>query len=90
MPKQKILIVEDAPDIAGLLQIFFTSKNYEAFVAGRGSLALDMCRQKMPDLVLLDVMLPDMDGYSICKALRSSRDRELQSMWPWIGSSRLG
>jgi len=72
MPKQKILIVEDAPDIAGLLQIFFSSKNYEAFVAGRGALALDMCRQKMPDLVLLDVMLPDMDGYSICKALRTN------------------
>jgi len=72
MPKQKILIVEDAPDIAGLLQIFFTSKNYEAFVASRGSVALETCRQKMPDLVLLDVMLPDMDGYSICKALRTN------------------
>jgi PleD family two-component response regulator len=72
MPKQKILIVEDAPDIAGLLQIFFTSKNYEAFVASRGSVALEMCRQKMPDLVLLDVMLPDMDGYAICQALRTN------------------
>lgn len=72
MPKQKILIVEDAPDIAGLLQIFFTSKNYEAFVATRGSQALELSRQKMPDLVLLDVMLPDMDGYAICQALRSN------------------
>ncbi len=72
MPKQKILIVEDAPDIAGLLQIFFTSKNYEALVATRGSMALDMVRRNLPDLVLLDVMLPDMDGYAICQALRSN------------------
>jgi len=72
MPKQKILIVEDAPDIAGLLQIFFTSQNYEAMTAPRGSTALEMCRRNMPDLILLDIMLPDMDGYAICQALRSN------------------
>jgi PleD family two-component response regulator len=72
MPKQKILIVEDAPDIAGLLQIFFNAQNYEALVASRGAQALEMCRQKMPDLILLDIMLPDMDGYAICQALRSN------------------
>ena len=72
MPKQKILIVEDAPDIAGLLQIFFTSKNYDALVANRGSQALEMVRRTLPDLVLLDIMLPDMDGYAICQALRTN------------------
>jgi PleD family two-component response regulator len=72
MPKQKILIVEDAPDIASLLQIFFTTKDYEALVAGRGGLALEMCRETMPDLILLDIMLPDMDGYAVCQALRTN------------------
>lgn len=72
MPKQKILIVEDAADIAGLLQIFFTSQNYEASVASRGSSALEMCRRTLPDLILLDIMLPDMDGYAVCQALRSN------------------
>ncbi len=72
MPKQKIMIVEDAPDIAGLLQIFFTSKNYEAQVASRGAPALEMIRRTLPDLVLLDIMLPDMDGYQICQALRTN------------------
>jgi PleD family two-component response regulator len=72
MPKQKILVVEDAPDIASLLQIFFTSQDYEASVATRGGQALEMCRRNMPDLILLDIMLPDMDGYAVCQALRSN------------------
>lgn len=72
MPKQKIMIVEDAPDIAGLLQIYFTSKNYEAVVASRGAAALEMIRQERPDLILLDIMLPDMDGYAVCDALRGN------------------
>jgi len=72
MPKQKILIVEDAPDIAGLLQIFFSSKNYEAVVATRGSQGLDLSRKERPDLILLDVNLPDMNGFQVCDALRSN------------------
>ncbi len=72
MPKQKIMIVEDAPDIAGLLEIFFKSKNFDAVVASRGGAALEMVRREKPDLILLDIMLPDMDGYTICDALRSN------------------
>jgi PleD family two-component response regulator len=72
MPKQKIMIVEDAPDIAGLLEIFFKSKNYDAVVASRGGAALEMVGRERPDLILLDIMLPDMDGYTICDALRSN------------------
>ncbi len=73
MPKQKILIVEDAPDIAGLLQVFFTSQGYEALVASRGGQAVEMSRREMPDIVLLDIMLPDMNGYTVCQELRSNR-----------------
>lgn len=73
MPKQKILIVEDAPDIAGLLQVFFTSQGYEALVASRGGQAVELSRREMPDIVLLDIMLPDMNGYTVCQELRSNR-----------------
>jgi len=73
MPRQKILIVEDAPDIAGLLQVFFTSQGYEALVASRGAQAVELSRREMPDLILLDIMLPDMNGYTVCQELRGNR-----------------
>jgi DNA-binding response OmpR family regulator len=70
--KDKILVVEDAPDISSLLKIYFTSQGYEVMTAMRGQLALDICRKTPPNLALLDVNLPDMEGYDIGKALRSS------------------
>ncbi|MGC8874743.1 MAG: response regulator [Chloroflexia bacterium] len=73
MAKQKILIVEDAPDIAGLLQVFFSSQGYEALVAGRGAQAVELSRREIPDLILLDIMLPDMNGFTVCQELRRNR-----------------
>jgi DNA-binding response OmpR family regulator len=70
--KEKILVVEDAPDISSLLKIYFTSQGYEVMTALRGSVALDICRKTPPNLALLDVNLPDMEGYDIGKALRQS------------------
>lgn len=72
MSKEKILVVEDAPDISGLLKIYFTSQGYEVLTAMRGQVALEICRKTPPNLALLDVNLPDMEGYDIGKALRSS------------------
>jgi DNA-binding response OmpR family regulator len=70
--KEKILVVEDAPDISSLLKIYFTSQGYEVMTAMRGSAALDICRKTPPNLALLDVNLPDMEGYDIGKSLRQS------------------
>lgn len=70
--QRKILVVEDAPDISSLLKIYFTSQGYEVMTAMRGQAALDMCRKTAPNLALLDVNLPDMEGYDIGKALRRS------------------
>ena len=70
MTKEKILVVEDAPDISSLLKIYFTSQGYEVMTAMRGAVALDMCRKTPPNLALLDVNLPDMEGYDIGKSLR--------------------
>lgn len=72
MPKEKILVVEDAPDISSLLKIYFISQGYEVLTAMRGRDALDICRKSPPNLALLDVNLPDMEGYDIGKALRAS------------------
>lgn len=72
MSKDKILVVEDAPDISSLLKIYFTSQGYEVLTAMRGHVALDICRKTPPNLALLDVNLPDMEGYDIGKTLRQS------------------
>ncbi len=70
--KERILVVEDQPDISSLLKIYFTSQGYEVFTAMRGQIALDICSKTPPNLALLDVNLPDMEGYDIGKALRAS------------------
>lgn len=72
MSKERILVVEDAADISSLLNIYFTSQGYEVLTAMRGEAALEICRKTPPNLALLDVNLPDMEGYEIGKALRAS------------------
>ncbi len=72
MTKETILVVEDAPDISSLLRIYFTSQGYEVLTAMRGQAALDICRKTAPNLALLDVNLPDMEGYDIGKVLRAN------------------
>lgn len=72
MSNGKILIVEDDFDISNMLRIFFTGQGYQVEVAGRGNDALDMCRKNLPDLVVLDIMLPDMDGYAVCTEMRTT------------------
>jgi PleD family two-component response regulator len=72
MGKNRILVVEDDPDIGKLLQTFFDSKGFEVSVATRGEEALSLTRHSLPQLIVLDIMLPDMDGYEICRKLRSS------------------
>lgn len=72
MSNGKILIVEDDFDISNMLRIFFSGQGYQVDVAARGNDALDQCRKSLPDLVVLDIMLPDMDGYAVCKAMRTT------------------
>lgn len=72
MSNGKILIVEDDFDISNMLRIFFSGQGYQVDVAARGNDALDQCRKNLPDLVVLDIMLPDMDGYAVCKEMRTT------------------
>ncbi|MFN2146033.1 MAG: response regulator [Anaerolineales bacterium] len=72
MGKSRILVVEDDFDISNMLKIYFSGQGYEVEVAGRGNLALEMTRQNLPHLIVLDIMLPDIDGYEVCRQLRMS------------------
>ncbi len=72
MSEGRILVVEDDFDISNMLQLYFKSLGYEVHVAPRGGVALDMTRQTMPNVIVLDIMLPDLDGYEICRQLRTN------------------
>ncbi len=71
MGKGRIMVVEDDLDISKMLRIYFDSQGYEVLVANRGNDALDTVRKKLPNVVILDINLPDIDGYEICRILRS-------------------
>jgi len=70
MSKARLLIVEDDFDISNMLQIFFTGVGYDVSVAPRGSTALEKTRTNLPHLIILDIMLPDIDGFEVCRSLR--------------------
>lgn len=72
MSNGRILVVEDDFDISNMLRIFFTGQGYQVEVAARGNDALEQCRKKLPDLIVLDIMLPDMNGYDVCRELRTT------------------
>ncbi|MBN1874021.1 MAG: response regulator [Anaerolineae bacterium] len=72
MSDGRILVVEDDFDISNMLQLYFKSQGYEVYVAPRGGVALEMTRQRMPNVIVLDIMLPDIDGYEVCRLLRTN------------------
>jgi DNA-binding response OmpR family regulator len=70
--KGRILVVEDDFDISNMLRIYFSGQGYDVQVAPRGGDALTLTRKQMPQLIVLDIMLPDMDGYAVCRELRQT------------------
>ncbi len=70
--KSKILIVEDDADTSDMLREYFNLRGYEVLTAAWGSDALELCRRIPPDLIILDIRLPDINGYDICQELRSN------------------
>ena len=69
MNKSKILIIEDNADIRNFLAGFL-DKEYETLCAENGVVGLELARTKMPDLILLDIMLPILSGYDVCNLLK--------------------
>jgi DNA-binding response OmpR family regulator len=72
MSKGRILVVEDDFDISNMLRIYFSGQGYEVQVAPKGNEALAMTRKQLPNLIVLDIMLPDMNGYDVCRELRTT------------------
>ena len=70
----RILVVEDERDIAGFIKSGLTLKGHDVRVADTGELGLDAAREFSPELVILDLMLPGMDGIEVCRLLRRESD----------------
>ncbi len=72
MEKNKIvLVVEDEPDIASVLKIRLESKGFEVLTASDGREGLSLIREAFPDIVLLDILMPGMNGLQLCSILRT-------------------
>ncbi len=69
---RKVLIVEDESNIAELLNLYLKKEGYDTMVAGDGGKAIELYRSFRPDLVLLDIMLPVMDGWAVCAKIRET------------------
>ena len=69
--KQKILIVDDDANIAELISLYLTKECYETMIVNDGEEALSVFNTFQPNLILLDLMLPGIDGYQVCREIRS-------------------
>ncbi len=70
--KQSIMVVDDDPHIAKLIELLLTKEGYEVTTVGRGDEAVTAFRKNPPNLILLDIMLPGMDGWQVCRAIRQT------------------
>ena len=70
--KQRILIVDDDANIADILSLYLTKECFDTRIVGNGEQAIDEFNTYNPDLVLLDIMLPGMDGYAVCREIRKT------------------
>jgi len=68
--KNKILVVDDEPDISKLIQFTLERRGFEVILASDGQTAIDIAKKELPDLILLDVIMPVINGYEVCRQLR--------------------
>ena len=71
MAKEKILIADDEAELAELVKDFLNDEQYEAFIARDGQEALELFRMNQPQLVILDIMMPGLDGMEVCRQIRA-------------------
>ena len=72
--KKKVLIVDDEPNIIVPLEFLMKQNNYDVQTAQTGEIAMDLISDWKPDLILLDIMLPGMDGYEVCQKIRQKKE----------------
>ena len=70
MVKKRILLIEDEADMVYAVTLSLEANQYEVLSANDGQVGLDMVRKEKPDLIILDLMLPKINGYKICRMLK--------------------
>lgn len=85
----KVLIIEDDEDLATLLQYSLKKESHEVSIADNGRNGLELAESEKPDLILLDIMMPGLDGWEVCRRIRTNSDPEVSST-PVIMLTALG
>ncbi len=70
--KRNVLVIDDEPHIVNLVKLSLGTKQYNIFGAYSGREALNLIRNQIPDIVILDIMMPGVNGYEVCNALREN------------------
>ncbi|MEW5925069.1 MAG: response regulator [Candidatus Zixiibacteriota bacterium] len=68
----RVLVIDDEPQVTEIIEAFLTNAGHEVVVANTANDGLRKAHEKRPDVILLDIMMPDSDGYSICNELKSN------------------
>jgi DNA-binding response OmpR family regulator len=84
--KKKILVVEDDPNIRAILVARLVDIGFAVIIAKDGRTGLELARKELPDIILLDLMLPEMDGYKVCRMIKF--DASLEHIHVIICSAR--
>lgn len=71
-PKAKVLVVDDEPNILMSLEFLMRKSGYEVFIARNGAEALQLVNEQLPNVLVLDIMMPEVDGYEVCQHIKSS------------------
>jgi|SRR5215831_8933105 len=87
-PKARILVVDDEPDLIAVLRMGLQMEGFEVLEAADGAAGLERAHAEKPDLIVLDLMLPKMDGYQVCRTLKF--DSRFKNMPIFILSARPG
>ncbi|MBR2730598.1 MAG: response regulator transcription factor [Clostridia bacterium] len=74
---EKILVVDDDTNICELLRLYLEKEGYEVSIANTGTDAVKMFQRVSPDLMLLDIMLPELDGWQVCREIRKTSDKPI-------------
>lgn len=72
MSKLKVLIVDDDSNVCEILGLYLKENHYEVIEANNGNDAIELYKNCQPDIILLDIMMPDIDGYEVCKEIRKN------------------
>ena len=72
MSKGKVLVVDDEVNITQILEFSIGAEGYEVITAANGEEAIDKARREQPDLIILDIMMPKIDGYEACRILKAN------------------